>query len=183
MEDIIAGCKKGKYACQEELYKLLAPKMYAVCLRYTDNQDDAKDVLQEGFIKVFDKIEQYVGKGSFEGWVRKIMVNMALMRFRTKNTIEVPMEDYHQNGYKASNVNISEKLEADYLLGLIEQLPPQYKLVFNLYAIEGYSHHEISEMLGISDGTSKSNLSRARAILQQKVNNIYGFKVPEKQND
>ncbi len=169
---IIEGCKKGRSRYQEELYHLLAPKMYGVCLKYSNDKDDAKDIMQDGFIKVFQKIEQFGEKGSFEGWVRRIMVNTALERYRSQVTMfsldeRLPLSD---EGVQSS---VIEDLTAEDLLAIVQQLTPKYRMVFNLYAIEGYNHKEIGEMLGISEGTSKSNLSRARIILQDKVRELY----------
>ena len=147
---------------------MFAPKMYAVCLRYSRNQDEARDNLQDGFIKIFENIGQFRGAGSFEGWVRKIMVNTALQKYRGRYQLYALSD----NESKAGNIpvdNISEIMGEKELLAMIQELPPRYKLVFNMYAIEGYSHKEIGEMLNITEGTSKSNLSRARDILQERV--------------
>jgi RNA polymerase sigma factor (sigma-70 family) len=173
-EKIIIGCKRGKSRYQEELYRMLAPRMYGLCLKYSNDKDDAKDIMQDGFIKVFQKIEQFSEKGSFEGWVRRIMINTALEKYRSQVTIysldeRMPLSD---EGVQST---VIEHLSADDLLGLIQQLTPKYRMVFNLYAIEGYNHKEIGEMLGISEGTSKSNLSRARLILQEKVKELYSI--------
>jgi RNA polymerase sigma-70 factor (ECF subfamily) len=173
-EKIIEGCKKGKNRYQEELYRMLAPKMYGLCLKYSNNKDDAKDIMQDGFIKVFQKIDQYTEKGSFEGWVRRIMINTALEKYRSQVTIysldeRMPITD------EGVNSTVIDELSAEDLLGLIRQLTPKYRMVFNLYAIEGYNHKEIGELLGISEGTSKSNLSRARLILQEKVKELFSI--------
>lgn len=147
---------------------MFAPKMYAVCLRYSRDQDEARDNLQDGFIKVFENLRQFRGAGSFEGWVRKIMVNTALQKYRGHYQLYALSD----NESKASNIpvdNISEIIGEKELLSMIQELPPRYKLVFNMYAIEGYSHKEIGEMLNITEGTSKSNLSRARDILQERL--------------
>jgi len=171
-EKIIQGCKKGKQRYQEELYHLLAPKMYGLCLKYANDRDDAKDIMQDGFIKVFGKIDQFGEKGSFEGWVRRIMINTALEKYRSQVTMysldeRMPLSD---EGVQST---VIDNLSAEDLLVLIGQLTPKYRMVFNLYAIDGFSHKEIGEMLGISEGTSKSNLSRARVILQEKVRELY----------
>jgi len=174
-ENIIEGCKRGKHRYQEELYHLLASRMYGLCLKYANDRDDAKDIMQDGFIKVFQKIDQFGGKGSFEGWVRRIMINTALEKYRSQVTIysldeRMPLSD------EGVQTSVIESLSAEDLLGLIRQLTPKYRMVFNLYAIEGYNHKEIGELLGISEGTSKSNLSRARIILQEKVKELYSVK-------
>ncbi len=171
-EKILQGCKKGKQRYQEELYHLLAPRMYGLCLKYANNRDDAKDIMQDGFVKVFGKIDQFGEKGSFEGWVRRIMINTALEKYRSQVTMysldeRMPLSD---EGVQST---VIDHLSAEDLLALIGQLTPKYRMVFNLYAIDGYSHKEIGEMLGISEGTSKSNLSRARLILQEKVRELY----------
>jgi RNA polymerase sigma-70 factor (ECF subfamily) len=171
-EDIINGCLKGDGKSQNELYRLVSPIMYGLCLQYAGDEDEAKDIMQEGFIKVFRKIEQYSGKGSFTGWIRRIMINTALEKYRTKVNMQ-SIDERIASEDEIVDDNILESLTAEEIIRLIQQLSPQYRLIFNLYAIEGYSHKEISEMTGISEGTSKSNLSRARAILQKKVMEIY----------
>lgn len=171
-EKIIEGCKKGKSRDQEELYKILSPGMYGLCLKYASDRDDARDIMQDGFIKMFQKIEQYSGKGSFEGWVRRIMINTALEKYRSQVNM-YPLDEKIPLSDEGINTTIIEKLNAEDLLTLVQELTPRYRMVFNLYAIEGYNHKEISEMMGISEGTSKSNLSRARLVLQEKVNELY----------
>lgn len=146
--------------------------MFGLCLQYADNQDDAADILQEGFIKVFRKLEQFRGKGSFEGWIRRIMINTALERYRS----QVRLFAVTDNTVKKDDMvheEVIERLSASDLIRLVQDLPPRYRMVFNLYAIEGYSHKEIGEMMEITVGTSKSNLSRARDILQQKVKKYF----------
>jgi RNA polymerase sigma-70 factor (ECF subfamily) len=146
--------------------------MFGTCLRYAGNFQDAQDILQEGFIKVFEKIHQFAFKGAFEGWLRKIMVNTALEKYRlhyrqVAADENIKAADYEDDTDIASDIDVAE------LVRIIQELTPKYRVVFNLYALEGYSHKEISEMLNISEGTSKSNLSRARTILQEKVNKYY----------
>lgn len=172
ISDIIRGCLEGNSMAQEQLYQRFADKMFAVCLRYSGDFDEAKDILQEGFIRAYSNLHQFHKKGSFEGWIRRIMINTALEKYRDKyylnrvdnqeERIEVRVED-----------GVFEDLLAQDLMRLIQELSPKYRMVFNLYAIEGYSHKEISALLKISEGTSKSNLSRARAILQEKLLNYY----------
>lgn len=171
-DKILDGCKKGKESDQRKLYDFLSPKMYGLCLQYASNTDDAKDIMQEGFIKVFRKIEQYTGKGSLEGWVRRIMINTALERYRSQvimQTVDEKTAIKNDLVYEETIENIS----ADDIIAMIQSLTPKYRMVFNLYAIEGYSHKEIAEKLGISEGTSKSNLSRARSVLKEKVNKLF----------
>jgi len=167
-ESIIKGCTEGHKKSQEELYKTYSRKMYAVCLMYAKDHDTAQDILQEAFIKVFQNIQTFMNKGSFEGWVRRIVVNTALERYR-KNHYLYPVSEVADYTEEASYNDIISEVHANDLLKIIQELTPQYRMVFNLYAIEGYSHQEISQMLAISEGTSKSNLSRARKILQEKV--------------
>ena len=154
---------------QTWLYEKFSSKMLAVCIRYVGDKMEAEDVMIDGFMRVFDKIDQFTFQGSFEGWIRKIMVNEALMYVRTKKMIIVDLEYAIEEPNESS---FSTDLEAADLMKLIEELPIGYRTVFNLYAIEGYNHLEIGEMLGISEGTSKSQLSRARAILQANLKKL-----------
>jgi RNA polymerase sigma factor (sigma-70 family) len=174
---IIKGCLDGNRRDQELLYRRHAAKLYAVSLQYTGSDEEAKDILQEGFIKIFENLNRYKHEGSFEGWMRKIVVNTALEKYRSRyqlyriddiDTISEPESDPDNEDYAG--------LEAIDLLYIIRELPPKYRMVFNLYAIEGYSHKEIGNMLSISEGTSKSNLSRARNILQRRVESYTGIK-------
>lgn len=175
-KDIIKGCVEGKTEAQGELFKIYSKMLFGVCIRYTKDPSAAEDVLHEGFIKIFINIASYKNKGSFEGWMRRIMVNSALERYR-KNFQMYPVSEVAELELKMNTNLIVSELSAQELLVLIKDLPPAYKIVFNLYAIEGYSHKEISEILNISIGTSKSNLSRARKILQNKVRQH--FMMPE----
>ncbi len=175
MEDlieIIEKCASGNTKAQEQLYTRFSPKMFGVCLRYAKNNVEAEDNLQEGFIKVFTHIKKFRNEGSFEGWIRRIMVNVSLEKFR-KQQIMYPVEDI--NIYESQKVadDVLDKISAEELLGLIQQLSPRYKMVFNLYVMEGYNHKEIAEEMGITVGTSKSNLARAREILKHKVEELY----------
>lgn len=150
---------------------MFAGKMYSVCLRYSRDQDEAKDNLQDGFIKVYSNIRQFKGSGSFEGWIRRIMVNTALQKYRGHLQLYA-LNDSESKAYNIPVENVMEAMGEKELLDMIRELPPRYKLVFNMFAIEGYSHKEISAMLDITEGTSKSNLSRARDILQDKLKKI-----------
>jgi len=177
LPEIINACIKGERIAQKRLYQIFADKMYGVCMRYAANEDEAKDILQDGFIKVFLHLNQFNFKGSFEGWVRRIIVNTALEKFRDKNYLfAVSMSQNYESGDSEYDHILSE-LSANDLLNLIQELSPQYRMVFNLYAIEGYSHKEIGEIMNIKEGTSKSNLSRAREILKEKVSKHYGVTV------
>jgi len=141
-------------------------------MRYAGNYDDAQDILQDGFLKVFEKIDQFGFKGAFEGWIRKIMVNTALERFRTNYQV-ININDNLKEVDREISGDFTSDIDARELIRFVQELSPRYRIVFNLYAIEGYSHKEIAEMLGITEGTSKSNLSRARDILQERVNRFY----------
>jgi RNA polymerase sigma factor (sigma-70 family) len=166
---LIKGCAAGERAFQTKLYNLFAPKMLGVCLRYARNREEAEEVLQEGFLRVFTYIHTFKGNGSFEGWIRKIMVNCALSRYRNKSTLQ-PVIRLDGSGHDVTdNVSISSNLDAKELLSLVQTLPAGYRIVFNLYVFEGYKHREIAEALGISEGTSKSNLSDARTFLQKAL--------------
>lgn len=177
IKNIISGCLKGNRKDQEILYRRHAAKLYAVCLQYSGNDDEARDILQEGFIKIFENLGHYKYEGSFEGWIRRIIVNTALEKFRSKHNLyrvddidTIPEPDAEPDNEDYSG------LEAGDLLEIIRELPPKYRMVFNLFAIEGYSHKEISRMVNISEGTSKSNLARARIILQRRVGSYTGLK-------
>lgn len=166
--DLITGCINGERRMQEELYKRFSSKMYAVCLRYASNADEAQDILQDGFIKVFKKLDSYRGDGSFEGWVRRIFVNTAIEYFRRKKYLQ-PVTEKEENTIEGKYVSALDELAEKDILELITQLSPGYRTVFNMYVVEGYSHKEIGDMLGISERTSKSQLSRAKTILQDLV--------------
>jgi len=181
--DIIQRCKRGDRKAQESVYNLLAGKMFAICLRYCANYEDARDVLHDGFVTVFTKIGQFHSEGSFEGWVRRIFVNHAVEYYR--NNAKIPVIaglDDNDRHFAASEETENDndwgayQLSEVEILALVDELPPQYKVVFNLYVIDGLSHKEISEKLEISEGTSRSNLLRARSILQktvsEKVNSV-----------
>ncbi len=167
-KELIEGCIKEDRNCQMELYKRFSAKMMAVCLRYSQNKMEAEDMLQEGFIKVFDHIAQFKQQGSLEGWVRRIMVNTSLNKIR-QNKME--FNDINSVEYHIVNDDSSaiEKLSEKDLLNLINDLPKGYKYVFNMYAIEGYSHKEIAESLGIEEASSRSQYAKAKKYLQEKI--------------
>lgn len=165
---LIEDCKAGKREAQSALYQLFAPKLFGVCLRYCRDETEAEDTLHEGFMVIFEKIGQFSFKGSFEGWMRKIMLNISLTKFRKRYVVNT-VEDMSVYAYKSVDYDAYANLDAEQLLELIKDLPPRYRMVFNLFAIDGYSHKEIAQMLDIDEGTSKSNLSRARKILQEKI--------------
>ena len=166
--DLIEGCINGNRQMQYQMYERFAPKMYGVCLRYAGNAADAEDILQEGFIKVFNKIGSFRSEGSFEGWVRRIFVNTAIEHFR-KKTYQQPITDYEENTIEGKYENVLDSMAEKDIIALVQNLSPGYRTVFNMYVIEGYTHKQIAEILGISEGTSKSQLSRAKLILQDMV--------------
>lgn len=153
---------------QEELYRRFSSRMYAVCLRYAGKAEEAEDILQEGFIKVFKKLDSYRGDGSFDGWVRRIFVNTAIEHFRRKKYL-MPVTEKEENTIEGKSISVLDDLAARDIMALVQELSPGYRTVFNMYVVEGYTHKEIADMLGISEGTSKSQLSRAKVILQEMV--------------
>lgn len=168
-EQLIPGCRKQERFAQGQLYALLAQKMFVVCLRYSRNREEAEECLQEGFLKVFSCIDQFKNLGAFEGWIRKIMVNCALQKFRSKPILYAIAHSDITEATILSPEEITGLLSAKELLKMIQELSPAYRMVFNLYVFEGMKHREIAEALGISEGTSKSNLSDARRLLQSMV--------------
>ncbi|MFL5741208.1 MAG: RNA polymerase sigma factor [Flavisolibacter sp.] len=167
---LIQSCLQGNRHSQNELYGLFAPRMFTVCLRYGKDRHEAEEILQEGFIKVFSSLHQYRHEGSLEGWVRRIMVTTALQRLRGRTPIHALLSVDGTGHHEAPEEESSEsKLSAKELLALVQSLPAVYRAVFNLYVFEGYRHKEISELLGISEGTSKSNLYDARQWLKEKI--------------
>jgi RNA polymerase sigma-70 factor (ECF subfamily) len=166
LEELIIQCKKQNATAQAELYKRYSNTLFSICLKYSPNYAEAQDNLQDSFITIFKRIEQFKGKGSFEGWIKRITVNTALQKYRKKRAFDITNEDQIED----EDVEVVDtSLPLDFLLKIIQELPDRYRMVFNLYILDGYSHKEIGEMLGISDGTSKSNLARARMILKQKI--------------
>lgn len=166
--EMLQGCLKGNKADQYRLYSHFSRKMYGVCLRFAANYDEAQDILQESFIKVFDKLSAFTGKGSLEGWIKRIVINTAIEKYRDR-IYHLSVHDITDNGLMAEENMGPSMLGIKHLLELIQKLPDQYRLVFNLYALEGLSHKEIGEALGLSESTSRSNLSRARFLLQEKI--------------
>ena len=166
--DLIEGCLHGDRGFQEKLYQRFAPKMYAVCLRYASDSDEAQDLLQEGFIKVYRNLAKFRKEGSFEGWIRRVFVNTAIEQYRKRVYLNTVGEKEEQTMEDNSLSALDQLAEKD-IIQLVQSLPPGYRSVFNMYVIEGYSHKEIGDILDISEGTSKSQLARAKAILQKKV--------------
>lgn len=160
---------RGDRAAQQKMYNSLAPKMFAMCIRYMGCRDEAEDVLQDGFVTLFSKLGTYTGEGSFEGWARKIFVNTALMALRKKDTLRG--SEQLETAYGLDNPGADQVRNLGYkeLLRLVAGLPAGYRTIFNMAVIEGYSHKEIAEALGISEGTSRSQLQRARTLLQEKI--------------
>jgi RNA polymerase sigma factor (sigma-70 family) len=167
-ERLIEGCIAGKRDMQRLLYDLYSKKMMVVCLRYAPTTFEAEDIMQDAFIKVFNHIQNFKKDCPLEFWIRRIMVNTALKHLRSKQLLTVSHEAEEVANISSGDMNLSG-YTMDELLGMIQSLAPRYRMVFNLYAIEGYNHKEIGEMLGISEGTSKSQYSRARAILQSML--------------
>jgi RNA polymerase sigma factor (sigma-70 family) len=165
-EDLIKGCLKGDRAAQKELYNLYSPRMFALCMRYTKDTMQAQDVMVTAFMKVFEKLSQFKSEGSFEGWIRRIMVNESLTFLRRQRSMYIET-DLEVADREPDYQGLADHLEAEDLLRIISELPAGYRVVFNMYAIDGYSHKEIAEQLGISENTSKSQLSRARTYLQK----------------
>ncbi|MEZ4801629.1 MAG: RNA polymerase sigma factor [Gelidibacter sp.] len=166
LEQLIEQCKKNDAKAQSQLYKLYASKLFSLSLKYSRNYAEAQDNLQDAFVTIFKKIVQYKNKGSLEGWMKRITINTALQRYRSVGVFDIVGEE------KIEDVSIEiddDNIGVDYLLQIIQELPDRYRLVFNLYALDDYSHKEIAEMLDISTGTSKSNLARARLILKEKI--------------
>jgi RNA polymerase sigma-70 factor (ECF subfamily) len=169
---IIKGCIAGDRASQQKLYNLYARKMMGVCLWYARSREEAEEILQDGFIRVFTYIGKFKGEGSFEGWIRRIMVNAALAKYKNKSYLR-PVVEYNSEEHETREaVSPIEILEAKELVKLVQELTPGYRMVFNLYVLEGMKHREIAELLGISEGTSKSNLADARIILQRHLETI-----------
>ncbi len=175
LEDILEGCKKGESRYQELLYQQYASKLLGICMRYAKDKPEAEDMMQTGFIKIFRKVNDFRGEGSFEGWMKRIMVHTSIEFYRKnlRNLQLVEIDETHSQ-QAVTDFDMSRLMVQD-LLKLINGLSPGYKMVFNLYAIEGYSHKEISAQLGITEGASKSQLSRARAILKEQVTRMEGY--------
>lgn len=173
LQRLITGCKNGKACAQKQVYELYASAMFAVCMRYVSDREIARDILQDGFIKVYTKLDDYTAIGAFEGWMRRIFINTALeyLRQNANNKMHVAIDDLDLQ-IADDNVSVLQKISADDLMSCVCSLPIGYRTVFNLYALEGYSHAEIADMLEISENTSRSQFMRARKLLQQKVIDI-----------
>jgi RNA polymerase sigma-70 factor (ECF subfamily) len=175
---LIKRCKEGKQSAFRELYDLYASPMLGVCFRYSKSRDDAEDILQEGFIKVFQKINDFKGTGVFEGWLRRIMVNTAINHYKSnlKYNFHDELKD-DLNGYEDQGINsiiLDEEIPREQLLNIIQLLPNGYRMVFNMFVFDGLTHKEIADELAISENTSKSQLSKARKMLRKVITEKYG---------
>jgi len=163
---LIQKCKKNDTSAQSEIYKLFSGKLFAVCLKYSKNYVDAEDSLQDAFVTIFEKMSQYNNRGSFEGWIKRIVINTVLQKYRRKGVFNI----VNENDIEEEVIEVEDNpIDINFLLQSIQELPDRYRMVFNLYALDGYSHKEIGKMLDISTGTTKSNLARARMILKSKI--------------
>ena len=166
LQKLIKQCKRNDRSAQEQLYRIYAAKLFGVCLKYSGSRQQAEDNLQDGFVTIFQKISQYKNQGSFEGWMKRILINTALQKHRKQKLYTITNEDLlHEEEIEVE----TEELSVDFLLECVQSLPERYRQVFNMYVMDGYSHREISEFLQISEGTSKSNLARARMALKDKI--------------
>lgn len=165
LEKLISECQKNQPKAQEQLYRLFEKKFFGLSLKYSSSYADAQDNFQEGFLIIFRKINQYSGKGSFEGWAKRILINNALQKYKGVRFMEVINDNIPDVDVEIDE----EEISLDYLMQIIQELPDQYRIVFSLYVLDDYSHQEISEMLSISTGTTKSNLHRARLLLKEKI--------------
>ncbi|SDK79740.1 RNA polymerase sigma-70 factor, ECF subfamily [Salinimicrobium catena] len=166
LKKLISQCRKQDREAQEKLYREYADKLFVLCLKYAGNYEEAKDILQDGFIKIFQNIAQFRGKGTFEGWMTRIMINTALKKYQNRSVFLSIEEEWVEEPEIEDD---EELLSLNVLIDLVQELPERYRLVFNLYSLDGYSHKEIAEMLNITEGTSKSNLARARIKLKEKI--------------
>lgn len=166
LEELINNCKKGSRQAQEQLYRKYSRVLFGICLKYSRNKTEAEDNLHDSFMTIYDKIGQYKFKGSFEGWIKRITVNTVLQKYRREEYLNVVSENMQEEPEEVSSY---VDIELHTLLRYIQELPNKYRMTFNLYVMDGYTHKEISQMLGTSQGTSKSNLARARMILREKI--------------
>lgn len=166
LNELIEKCKEEDIKAQGELYKLYSTKLYSICLKYSRNVAEAQDNLQDAFLTIFKNINQFKHKGSFEGWMKRITVNTVLQKYRKERYFEIVNDQLADEPEPEIE---DENLSLDFLLKLVQELPDRYRLVFNLYVLDDYSHQEIADMIGITVGTSKSNLARARMILKTKI--------------
>ncbi len=170
LEELILNCKNQDLKAQEELYNKFSSTLFSVCLKYSPNYHEAEDNLQDAFITIFNRIEQFKGKGSFEGWMKRVTVNTVLQKYRKQRVFSLSNEEQLEEAVIEIEDNA---VPLDFLLKIVQELPDRYRLVFTMYVLDDYAHKEISEIVGISVGTSKSNLARARGILKIKVEDYY----------
>ncbi len=170
IKQLILNCQKNEPKAQGQLYKLFSSKIFTICLKYSRNYEEAQDNLQEGFLYIFSKINQYNFKGSFEGWIKRVVINYILQQYRGAPIFEV-VKDNTIVEYEIV-LEPEDDVSLDYLLKIIQELPDRYRLVFNLYVLDGYSHKEIASLMDITEGTSKSNLARAKMILKEKIETL-----------
>lgn len=177
LKQLIYDCQNNDRKAQQQLYELFGSKLFALCLKYSRNYEEAQDNFQDGFVLIFKKIDQYSFKGSFEGWLKRVMVNNVLQQYRKETFLSL----VHENIEDDTEIELDDDddVPMEFLTKIIQELPDRYRLVFNLYVIDGYSHQDIAEMASISVGTSKSNLARARGILKNKIEE---YKIKEKRN-
>ena len=175
LEELIFNCKKQDLKAQEELYKKFSGILFAVCLKYSPNYHEAEDNLQDAFLTIFQRIEQFKGKGSFEGWMKRVTINTVLQKYRKKKIFHLSNEEQIEQEEVVEVEN--NQVPLDFLLKIVQELPNRYRLVFTMYVLDDYSHKEIADSVGISVGTSKSNLARARGILKIKIEDYYKVKL------
>ena len=166
LNKLILRCAKNDRDAQKEIYQLFAGKLFSICLKYSKNKQEAQDNFQDGFIAIFNKIGTFNFKGSFEGWLKRVMINTILQKYRKKSVLNIVTEEIPDEVVVEVD---DDDISLDILLDLIKELPERYRMVFNLYVLDGFSHKEIAKMLKIAEGTSKSNLARARMILKKKL--------------
>ena len=171
LEELILNCKNQDVKAQEELYKKFSGILFSVCLKYSPNYHEAEDNLQDAFITIFNRIEQFKGKGSFEGWMKRVTVNTVLQKYRKQRVFNLTNEEQLE---EEAIIEIEDNaVPLEFLLKIVQELPDRYRLVFTMYVLDDYAHKEISDIVGISVGTSKSNLARARGLLKIKVEDYY----------
>lgn len=171
-ESLIKNCVRGDSKAREELYKIYSPKLFAISLKYSRNYAEAEDNLHDAFLLIFDKIRLYAFKGSFDGWIKKVVINHILQQYRKQSFLSLVQEEVQEE----VEVTYDDEISTEFLTKIVQDLPDRYRLVFNLYIFDNYSHQEIATAVGISVGTSKSNLARARLILKNKIESNTGSK-------
>ncbi|MDR2118381.1 MAG: sigma-70 family RNA polymerase sigma factor [Tannerellaceae bacterium] len=172
-QQLIDGCRRGNRLAQKTLYDAYSRKMMGVCLRYVNDRETARDLLQDGFVKVFGALDTYSGTGSFEGWMRKIFVNCALEYLRRSDVLRESVELDHTGELSGQEYSVIAEMSARELMDMVQELPSGFRTIFNLFAIEGFSHKEIGEMLSITESTSRSQYTRAKQVLQRKIKELH----------